>query len=132
MERKRLLDTHPFEYDKVDDANWNSMFNVLHGHCEVPLAYVDNGDDVTRADLGRWCLEQRKNIPVGLAKDNSNNDCKERKRLIDSLGFRWVIGLEKEKRWTAYFERLQSFKQEMGTAWFRLIRVVRNHPYIAG
>ena len=58
VERKRLLDTHPFEYDKVDDANWNSMFDVLkkynseHGHCEVPLAYVDNGDDVTRAALG--------------------------------------------------------------------------------
>uniref|UniRef100_A0A7S2XMI0 HMG box domain-containing protein n=1 Tax=Attheya septentrionalis TaxID=420275 RepID=A0A7S2XMI0_9STRA len=119
VERKRLLDTLHFEYDKVDEAKWKSMFNVLkryhseHGHCEVPLAYGDSNNDAPRA-LGRWCREQRKNVPVGLAKDNANSDYKERKRLLDSMGFKWVVEYEKEKKWNASFERLKSFKQENG------------------
>ena len=69
-------------------------YHSEYGHCKVPLAYHDN--DAPRA-LGQWCLEQHKNIHAGLTKDNADNDYNERKKLLNLVGFKWIIGSEGEE-----------------------------------
>lgn len=120
LERKRLLDTLSYEFEKVDETNWMTMFDLLkkfleeHGHCNVPFSYGSGNDDDAPRALGHWCYEQRTNVPARLDKLNSSCDYKKRKTLLDSLGFEWVVESETEKKWTASFERLKRFKEGHG------------------
>lgn len=91
--------------DALVEEGWEQMFAQLrefhkqHGHCSVPGTWKE---DLALAD---WVSRQRR-------KKNSLR--KERKDLLETLGFAWSTDDAYDARWQATFEKLKAFHKSHG------------------
>ena len=92
---------------------WKKSFEELkkhrenHGHCNV----------TRKNPLGRWVHTQRGQYRF-LKQGKSSFMTYDRIRMLDSIDFRWDIGLTvkgKADQWHARFQELQNYKTEYGT-----------------
>ena len=88
--RVRELERIGFTWDMSHDVEWKKRFEELceyqerHGDCIVPARYSKN------PELGRWVMTQRRQH-VLLKKGRPHRMTKERKQLLDDIGFKWLL-----------------------------------------
>jgi hypothetical protein len=80
-------------------ANYECLknFKAENGHCQVPRHYEDN------LQLGLWVSKQR---------SKRHKISPERKRLLDQIGFTWVV--TKRDSWDEMYERLVQYREHTG------------------
>jgi uncharacterized protein YbgA (DUF1722 family) len=117
QDRKELLDELGFVWRAGSNENnwfdkkWEQQFEKLvefkrkNGHCLVPQ---EHGQDDS---LGCWVNQQR-------VLQNKNIIIRDRKELLDELGFVWRIEIiDKkcfDKKWKRQYEKLVEFKRKNG------------------
>jgi hypothetical protein len=128
QDRKELLDQHGFTWkayrgsglngatkrnrQNEHDIKWMKQYEKLvifkqgHGNCLVPKDYEK---DVSLVSVGEWVSFQRK-------LHGQNKMRRDRKELLDKLGFVWKIGLRaaNDMEWMQQYENLVKFKQTHG------------------
>jgi superfamily II DNA or RNA helicase len=108
QEQIDLLDKHGFRWDPRD-AVWLEMlerlrqFKTKHGHCRVGLEAEDT------EDLQRWIYVQRHLLTIGKLP-------RERKALLDEIGYRWSGEAVVDLKWREMYELLRAYHTEHGHA----------------
>jgi len=108
QERRNRLEALGISW-RVEDKSWALHFSALQDfrekfqHCDVPVSYVtDEG-----LKLGRWVFRQR--------QDSKKIDFpKERRLLLDGLGFSWRLRTIERVDEVKCFAALEIFKKENG------------------
>jgi hypothetical protein len=102
-QRQKQLDDLDFIWD-VDEFEWNKNFEALKaykkefGDCNVSNEFKNKDG----SNLGRWVGYQRKII---------KKLSPEKKKLLDDLGFDWVI---RRRIWDDFYNCLKEYKTEFG------------------
>jgi superfamily II DNA or RNA helicase len=102
LDRIKKLEEISFLWDPLDEK-WSKAFELLkkyklkYGDCLVPQSFID--EDVA---LGAWVGTQRKAI---------NTMSKERKKLLEGIGFIWD---KKESIWQERYLELIKYKNKFG------------------
>jgi len=83
-----------FRWETGHDVKWRKRFRELceykatHGHCIVPVRYAQ------KPELGRWVMTQRRQYVLLQEGSKTSKMTKERIKLLQSVGFVWVINQE--------------------------------------
>jgi hypothetical protein len=107
-ERKDKLNAMGFVWDfrKVYERQWEGKYNQLiefkskHGHCKVPVTYVDQ-------QLARWVDRQRTLRAKGRLPEN-------REQKLQKIDFIWNCDVLQEESWEERFNELKTYKKQYG------------------
>eukprot|EP00978_Attheya_sp_CCMP212_P002082 scaffold4310_cov42-Attheya_sp.AAC.1 len=101
------------------DGAWTKMYNHLiefhreHNHCMISARTLVKTDDGSAKNLGTWVIRQRTALSEGILK-------KERKQLLDDLGFVWEIDHYdvdrslRARQWEELYKKMLVFKKSHG------------------
>jgi len=90
FERFLKLEEIGFVWEFPHDSEWKKRYGELksyldkHGHCRVPAR------DKQYPELGRWVMTQRRQYAL-LKQNKKSRMSKERMRLLEHIGFDWVL-----------------------------------------
>lgn len=113
LERILKLKQIGFSWDMSHDTEWKKRYeelrayNTSHGHCMVPARCQQH------PELGRWVMTQRRQS-VLLKEGKPSRMTKERQRLLEKIGFVWVLRENYQQGWQRRMQDLKEFHEEHG------------------
>jgi hypothetical protein len=108
--RVRALEQIGFTWDMRHDIEWKKLFAELcqykesYGTCMVPARSTNY------QKLGHWVMTQRRQYVLLSKEDRSSRMTAERLKLLNSIGFVWVVRKKNEKS-ESFLNCMKEFKQ---------------------
>jgi len=115
LDLERIIDLERigFTWELKHDIEWRKRYEELceykrkYNTCLVPAKYEQN------KKLGLWVMTQRRQNILMMAGKPSRMT-KERKRLLNDIGFVWILRERRHKVWKQRIEEMKKFKEDHG------------------